>query len=379
MEILQKARIAGAVMLATAGVAVGTAQADSLLAPLVIDGSGYETYFNFKMLGANAAAPGAGTDNIHYTWIRKGPTLASLSYSNRATGCEMFDINGTGSLNDMIFQQVDQVGNIATPAGSHSDLSSPAGHAYPVDSFVGMAVISDMSNVAPNVGSIPAQPEGQMSGFAYIVNTATGDIQDYKLINNHRSAADGDFSAAFTSKKSVDLAWMGSAAGNVLFPGDLAQTGWTIMVTGPDMSQDRGLYSSTYDASVTLGQDPRTENLLAAVPAQDAPLAGLKGVYDNDERFYSGEVTGNVTCMSTFTRADLMSAAQTYSTRNGGWTRLSISTVDGVSGVTKHRSSGALVYRADRFNMGLNGLKITMQPETSGHMTTGRNHPNRPF
>jgi len=389
MEILQKARIAGAVMLATAGVAVGTAQADSLLAPLVISASNYQTYFNFKVPdGQNKLSPvGAYSDTIHYTWIKKGVSLGALTNpEHRMDACTITDNMGKTSANDMIFQDSD--GNVATPsqpaAGVHPDSSTPNG--YDATPFVGMAVITDSANTQDDAEH---PEEGGMSGFAYIVNTATGDIQDYKLLNNHRSIKAGDFSSGFVAKKSVDLSWMGSAQataeGDSIFP----QTGWTVMVTGPDMAQDGGDYSSVYDASVVLSQDTRKVNGVtdatqdspqAALAAYDINGVGSKGVVNNDEGYSSGELKIEITCMGSFTRDDLMDAQLLADTKYGGWARLSISPTDGTDGVAPHKASGAMVYRADAFAVPPHATPVlTMQVETSGHLTKGKNHPNRPF
>jgi len=383
MKIFKKAQIAGAVMLATAGVAVSTAQADSLLAPLVIADTTFETYFSFKVPGGNNTVGALNSDTIHYTWIKKGNSINALT-GNLNSPCSITNNSGSTSANDMVFQ--DSRGNVATPAGPHNDASQPNG--YNATNFAGMAVITDLGNVQPRVSPVPS--EGGMSGFAYIVNTVTGDIQDYKLLNNHRSLADGDFQSGFTSKKSVDLSWMGSAQGGYLvnpgdqgFPGVTAQTGWTAMVTGPDMAQDGGTFSSTYDVSATFSQNTRTVNgVLDAT--QDSPQQamagyGTKGVMDNDEGFTSGNVSVSVTCMGSFTRSDMMDAQLLADTRFGGWVRLSISPQDGATGVTPHRASGAMVYRADAFAIAPHAAPvITMQPETSGHLLSGKNHPNRP-
>ena len=384
MKIFKKAQIATAVFAATAGISVTTAQADSLLAPLVIADTVYETYFNFKVPGATVGALG---DVIHYTWIKKGTALGAMA--NLGTRCTITNNSGRASSNDMIFQ--DSRGNTATPAGPHNDGSLPNG--YNATNFVGMAVITDTTNTPAQHSPVPS--EGGMSGFAYIVNTVTGDVQDYKLLNNHRSLVDGDFQSGFTSKKSVDLSWMGSFQGAYLlnpgipgggfFTGVTAQTGWSAMVTGPDMAQDGGTFSSVYDVSASFSQNTRTVNgVLDAT--QDSPQMamagyGTKGVMDNDEGFTSGNVATAVTCMGSFVRANLMDAQLLADTRYGGWTRLSISPQDGPTGVTPHRASGALVYRADQFIMPQHQAApvITMQPETSGHLLSGKNHPNRPF
>ena len=385
MKSFKKIQIAAAVMAATAGIAVSTAQADSLLAPLVVADTNYATYFSFKVPGATA---GSMDDTVHYTWIKKGTSLAALfGPENRAKPCTITNNAGKASKNDMIFQ--DSRGRVATPAGPHNDGSTPNG--YNATGFVGMAVITDTTNMPANNGtSVPS--EGGMSGFAYIVDTATGDIQDYKLLNNHRSLLDGDFSAGFTANKSVDLSWMGSFQGAYLvnpgvpgiFTGVTAQTGWTAMVTGPDMAQDGGLFSSVYDVSAVLSQNTRTANGVVDA-TQDSPQGamapyGTKGVMDNDEGFTSGNVSVAVTCMGSFVRGDMMDAQLLADTRYGGWTRLSISTQDGATGVNPHRASGAMVYRADAFAIKPHQTPVlTMQPETAGHLRKGHNHPNRPF
>ena len=164
----------------------------------------------------------------------------------------------------------------------------------------------------------------------------------------------------------------------------VAKTDWLAVVTGLDMAHDGGLFSSTYDVNVTFSQNIRKVNGVIDATQDSPQLANLgyggKGVMGNDEGFTSGNISVAVTCMGSFNRADIMDAQLLVDTRFGGWTRLSISPQDGRSGVSPHRATGAMVYRIDRFKVGqFVSPVVTIQPETIGHLLSGRNHPNRAF
>jgi len=384
MKKFYKTTLASAVLLATTGLAL-TAQADSLLAPLIIDTSGaaslpysagnVRTFLNIKVKGSQGLSDaGNPQDHLHYTWIRKGNSVIDLF--NPTSPCRMVNNEGRVTANDMVFQQTrgpasrsGLVVNNVTPDGTPmpaSERSRPNTHGN--NDFVGMLVVTDLSNES-KVGS--DAPEGDMSGFAYIVQAGpTGDVVEYKLLNNHHSAEDGDFDAGFGSKKVVDFAWMRN--GNV-------RTGWTVMVTGPDMSKHAGAFNSSYDATVLLSQKIHADG------TQDDPTAisgGAAGVYDNDEGFSSYDPRLPVTCMASFTRASLLGNDPLLmaNTANGGWMRMSIQPtqrVNPITGVpfnTNHAATGAIVYRDDVING-----HHTMQVETSGHLAIGANHANRPY
>ncbi len=382
-KMLNKTRVAAAVMVATLGVAAGTAQADSLLAPLIINTSAgaasapyaagpVSTYLNIKVKGANKFnLLGNPQDPLHYVWIKKGTSIASLGHLSAP--CQMINNNGLTSANDMIFQDTNVAGTSWLPSGNGApDASRP--NAYTAGDFVGMVVVSDAANTGSK-GS--GDPEGDMSGFGYIVDAASGDVVAYKLLNNHHSAKDGDFSAGFTSKKVVDFAWMSSVGA-----GRGVATGWTAVVTGPDMSQHVGAFSDKYDATVSFSQKTHPDG------TQDSPLInGQSGVFNNDEGFTSANPSLKVTCMGSFTRATLLGGDPQLlaDTANGGWLRMAIAPYNAPAPApaTSHRATGAVVYRDDVINAG--GAHAsplgqhTMQIETSGHLAKGANHANRPY
>ncbi len=359
-----------------------TTQADSLLAPLIINTSAgvasapyaagpVSTYLNIKAKGKNPFVKQMGAtiplDDLHYVWIKKGQSVADLA--NLKKTCKMVDNIGQISANDMVFQDTGVPPSIANrlPSGLPTpDFSRP--NTYWGGDFVGMLVISDAANAGTNVNS---DTEGDMSGFAYIVDAASGDVVDYKLLNNHHGAIEGDFSTGFVSKKSVDFSWMSSSAvqGNVL-------TGWTAMVTGPDMAKHTGLFTDVYDATVSFSQKIHPDG------TQDSPLInGQSGVFNNDEGFTSANPRFSVTCMGAFTRSTLLGADPQLlaDTENGGWMRMSIAPIPG----SNKRATGAIVYRDDVINAG--GAHASplgyrsMIMETSGHLAKGMNHANRPY
>jgi len=356
--------------------------ADSLLAPLIINtGAGassvpyatgpVSTYLNLKLKGKSPFVKKLGVaipvDELHYVWIKKGQSVSDLM--NLKTPCRMIDNMGYVSANDMVFQDTGLVPALANrvPSGLPiPDMSRP--NTYYGGDFVGMLVITDKVNTGKNGSN---DSEGDMSGFAYIVDAASGDVVSYKLLNNHHSAAEGDFSGGFISKKSVDFSWLSSRVAN-----KGVVTGWTAMVTGPDMARHTGLFSDAYDATVSFSQKIHPDG------TQDSPLInGQSGVFNNDEGFTSANPHFSVTCMGSFTRTNLLGGDPQLlaDTANGGWMRMSIAPKIG----SNKRASGAIVYRDDVINAG--GVHASPQGshsmiiETSGHLAKGANHANRPY
>jgi len=369
---------------------IETASADSLLAPLIVNtGAGaasapfaagpVSTYLNIKVKGQGSfsAFPVIPQDQLHYVWIKKGSSVGDLGDLNKS--CKMIDNSGFVTANDMVFQDTGLPPALANrvPSGTIApDLSIP--NTYYAADFVGMVVVSDMANIGTKGNN---DPEGNLSGFAYIVDAASGDIVDYKLLNNHYSAGEGDFSSGFVAKKSVDFAWMSSIAAQ-----RGVSTTWTAMVTGPDMSQHTGLFTDSYDASVLFSQKTHPDG------TQDSPLInGQSGVFGNDEVFTSANPKFSVTCMGSFDRAVLLGGDPQLlaDTANGGWLRMSIQPTARINPLTgeqfpsNHAATGAIVYRDDVINAG--GVHATLQGqhsmviETSGHLVKGANHPNRPY
>ena len=367
------------------------ALADSLLAPLIIDtatpaasapfgASPIRTYLNIKFKGESQFnLLGTPQDKVHYVWIRKGASIAALSNLNQP--CTMINNEGHTTRNDMIFQQTR---GVAVQGGSTANNVLPDGSSMPVaierslpnthgnNDFVGMLVITDEANES-KAGS--TAPEGDMSGFAYIVN-GVGDVVEYKLLNNHHSAEDGDFDAGFISKKVVDFAWME----NGVNPLTGVRTNWIAMVTGSDMAKHAGAFNSSYDATVLFSQKIHPDN------SQSDPTKftnGSAGVFDNDEGFTSYDPGFRVTCMGMFNKKLLLGNDPLLLsiTDRGGWMRMSIAPSERIANLgagdqfvsTNHSASGAIIYRDDY----INGHHV-LQVETSGHLAKTASHANRP-
>jgi hypothetical protein len=408
-KVMKKAPLVGAVMLATASISISTlVQADSLLAPVVVNNNFFTTYLNIKVKGATQNGGVVRfQDRLHYVWLRKRASVPNAfvdglvdgvdataglglnNPANYASTCRMVDNMGRVSKSDMIFQATFS-GVSATPAGVHADTSIPNSYGNapvpipPANYFVGMVVVSDMANTGTAGG---ADPEGDMSGFAYIVSHNTGDVMSYKLVNNHHSATEGDFSAGFISKHVVDLAWTATTGS----PHPM-RTAWVTSVTGADMTQHTGTWSSEYDATVSISQAQRA--------GEDSPqeiMGNTTGVYNNDELLMSGDTPINITCMGSFIPANFLDAQQVAFVQNGGWLRKSIipqpNRVIRAGGLTQaipteKTASGAITYRIDAFTALVGDItgnvtpltpQVTMEIETGGHLAPGANHANRPY
>lgn len=354
--------MAAAVALST--MAMGSAKADSLLAPLIISdlvGTGFETIISLKIRGNGVQNNNFATVSpVNYTYLRKGFNLGHMFNLNRECTHE----NGPGTMSpwDMNTHTVEPLVDVLakTPGTDQSVAFTPASWAFGAP-FYGMAVIDDLDSVA-TTGNV----EGNSSGFGYVINYVTGSMFDYKLLNNHKSTAQGDFSVGFTRKTSVDLSW------NPLFR---TPTIWLGVATGDDMTN-----GSAWDGSIRISQDTNTAlgNITPTVPhAAPGPIPVNKtGVYNNDELNISGDNPVNITCMGLFTYPDFMNATQLVNTVfNGGWTRKSI-IGDGV------RSTGGMVYKAELHlipSIISNSGVVSFQPETSGHLSAVGPRPNRPY
>jgi hypothetical protein len=297
---------------------------------------------------------GGDITDLHYTYLKKSNNLGGMFAAN-PNGCELDDQNGKISSWDMLTHTVDPIVDIFAkdPGSDQSTAYTPAG--FPTAAFYGMAVIDDVQNLN---GAI----EGNVSGEVNIFNLISGTLLDYKLVNNHRSTTSGDFSVGFTRKSSVDLQWN---------PTNRDFTFWLGVATGANMTSS----GSIYNGGMTISQNTRPGNSSPMVPHNKFPNTN-GGVYNNDERNYSGNTPVNINCMGLFTRADFMNNSQQVNTAQGGWTRRSI--VGDAAGI----ADGGLVYKSafKIFPSIFSGRAIlSFGSETSGHLAAGNEHPNRPY
>lgn len=379
----------GAVAAAVAGslMVSGVASADSLLAPLVIGTSNVQTYFAFKVRGAgtvNQAWAGSASA-LHYTWFKKGTSISALT--DLTTGCDVENSTGAVSSYDMVFQPAvvaPTVGGDVPPI----DKSKPS--SYAGGNFVGFAVLTDMANANNDKDVKNLANEGEMSGFAYVVDASNGMVLDYKLLNNHRSKVEGNFSAGFISKSSIDYSWL---------PTTVADTQWLTVVVGKDMTKAEAVGSWKGTVEITQGKSA-LDSISPSVPTDTPATNNMEvGVYDNDERVWSGNKALKVTCMGMYDRSAFLLSAQQAQTVKGGWRRAAI-IADEATG-----ASGAITYKMEELTIasfatssdkpeaalsdaglvapipGSKGIKaISFQVETSGHLSSSPEaHPNRPY
>lgn len=361
-NLLKKSAVATAV--AGSLMISGVASADSVLAPLVIGvQNGAQTFFSIKARGtgaANARFASSAASDLHYVWFQKGTSINDLYNLNSA--CTVSNNNGRISAWDMVFQRAvgdetainNSNGTYTTAANLVSgDKSSP--NFYSAGSFVGFAVITDVANKNANPAVKDLANEGELSGFGYVVDAANSFVLDYKLLNNHRSKVEGDFSAGFISKKSIDYSWLPIAT---------STTEWLTVVTGDDMLKAES-GAGKYDATVYISQDTASGSVSPRLPM------GGSGVYDNDETVISGATGLRVTCMGVYNRSALMNTLQLSGTVNGGWTRMSIqnSATTGAGASTTQVASGAITYKAELINF--NPTEGSIQAEAAIISTPG--------
>lgn len=347
----------GAVAAAVAGslMVSGLASADSVLAPLVIGlnnplGGGVQTYFSIKMRGNGTVdSGGSASSKLHYRYFRKGTSLASLR--DFSTPCQVSNNRGTGSAWDMIYQRAVKANGTLPNFDllGAEDLSTPNGYSNAGGNFVGFMTISDEANLQadPNVKDLAN--EGELSGFAYVVDPTNNLVLDYKLINNHRSKVDNVFNNGFIAKNSVDFSWL---------PRRIARsTQWLVLAVNDDMKLAEQTSNGQYDATVFISQDTPAGGVSPSLPSSKNPLVLEGGVYNNDETVASGPKSTYVTCMGLMTKSDVMQDSQVNATLNGGWKRMAITgsskRAGDAAGLTasstdaKMSAKGALVYKAE--------------------------------
>lgn len=407
MKNLNKANIAGAALLVTAGVAVGTAQADSYLAPLVVSNSTTSTYFAFKMRGAGVADEftvsgnsNPNTSRIHYYHLQKWNTADTAPVTGIADlrkhpmgGCHVTNTSGNGSSWDVVYQDVRDrfLFGQADPAfplgnGFFNDDSQPAGWlgAPGATPFVGMVILDDVGNANIEPSNGRRVNEGDMSGFAYIVNNATGTMVDYKFLNNPFSKRTGDFKTNWISKTSIDWMWLPANSGDVFNPGAPERTAWYTAVTGEGMTalaEQSGVWNESVVFTQTLADYTDAKDIRPMYSKNGTPAPGA---YNNDEQVLSGPKDLKITCLGIYDRTDFLTNQQVLQTANGGFKRSHIVPVS-ASGVANVKAHGAITYRLDILSRGgfWGGASYnpTFTIETSGHLSTSRNksHPNRGY
>lgn len=307
--------------------------ADSLLAPLVVSDAalGLETFLALKVEGNGTPDAQFGvTNTLHYYWYEfldlGGPTQGQNT-------CPESNTTGLVSPWDMVFQSVGSASgtNVQVPAGDQSAAQFVPGP------FTGFMILDD------EVGGVSVANEGNFSGFAYIVNLGTGDIAEYKLLNNHLSTDSGDFSAGFISKKAADFSW---------WPTNVMTTAWVVLAVGNSMTGNPawgGVVDINQQGGATLG----------GIPKAQIPFAGL-GAYDNDERVWSGDPPVNIVCMDIIDRTDLLTGFQQVGTANGGWTRKAL--------VGSAGANGAIVLKIETLVGGAGTTNLMLTVETAGHL-----------
>ena len=289
---------------------VTQAGADSLLAPWVVSdpAQGIETLLSLKFKGGGIVdSEFSSTSDVHYYWFRN------------TGGNACFDTNTRGTVSswDMVAQTVGGIVPLKLPFTDQSDPQF-----VPAPIAAGFMVIDDEGG----------EREGNFSGFAYVLDLVRGDILDYKLLNNPDSTRSGDF--ASLGRNVADFSWL---------PTNLAMTQWLVLAVGPNMTNQPG----GWDGSVSIDQND---------PFAREPFGGF-GVYDNDEKVWSGSATIEVNCQAVLGRSDLMTDDQELATADGGWTRKSILPPGG-------NATGAVVYRVESLVIAPND--ILMNHETAG-------------
>lgn len=307
MKLKQIAAAVGAVAALTT--LAPAAHADAILFPVYKVGNGVFSFVSLNTI------PGAG--NVHYVWNAKVPA-ADGTISNTAP-CVHEDASGKLTAFDLIQHSVESPtlagGSMVDLQATFGDTSTPA-----------------YSLVAPSQGFLTVTNnsalESDFFGQMVLVDTTSGIVTAYKGLNNPASNVEGAFGNILTSRNIFNMTWYPTTEAGSKLGAAGVDTSWYVTVTG------NGMELPAWDGSVTL-----------------ANILPLSNVFNRDEGARSGLKSTPVRCFGLIKRSDVMTAAQTVHTANGGITY--VGTVGLAGGAT-----GALMTKIET-TTALGGAKRT--------------------
>lgn len=301
----------GAVLAAGSFSAIaGTAGTTNLLFPFITTEAGAFTFISIS--NQNAAVTGAA-NNYHFTYATKAAGAAN------SASCAHLDGDATATANDLMQFEVSNKVAMTQFGGTSAPKFFPSNQA-PQRGF--LIVNNDAAANGTYGGG--NYNSARLYGEARIINTSTGLAAGYSTDDLHTVAA---ANPDFTNAAGPD----GGTAGNnkviSWFPDSAATTSFYMLPLGTEQSMAFGTtsLSATYQAQSST--------------ATSAAL-GAGGHYNNKEGFQSSIATAPVTCLGTFSRADLLGTLNAPFSANGGWANFRPTTVSG-------NSIPALVYKLE--------------------------------
>ena len=308
MKLKQIAAAVGAVAALTT--LAPAAHADSILFPVYKVGNGVFSFVSLNTI------PGSG--NVHYVWNAKVPA-ADGTISNTAP-CVHEDASGKLTAFDLIQHSVESPtlagGSMVDLQATFGDTSTPA-----------------YSLVAPSQGFLTVTNnsalESDFFGQMALVDTTSGIVTAYKGLNNPATNVEGAFGNILTSRNIFNMTWYPTTEAGSKLGAAGVDTSWYVTVTGFNM------HLPSWNGGVVLG------NVLP-----------LSNVFNRDEGARSGLKQTTVSCFGLIKRSDVMTAAQTVHTANGGITYV------GVTALLGFTTTGALMTKIET-TTALGGAKRT--------------------
>lgn len=269
----------------------GTPGTTNLLFPFITTETGSFTFISIS----NTGTSGARTP-YHFTYATKAVVPGN---TNNTAACTHLDGDATATGNDLM--QFEVQNKVPFTAFGGTSVAKFFPNTPDAANQRGMLIVNNA--VGSNYGSGATYAGVTLYGEARIINTLTGLATGYSTDDLHTA------NAAFTTTSGgPDFASIAGPDGGAVnstkiiswFPVAAVNTSFFVIPLA-----DEQVMSFTGNAYVQY-------------QARDS-LAVFGGHYDNKEGFQSSTAVAGVTCVGTFSRADLLGALNAPFSNNGGW------------------------------------------------------------
>lgn len=284
----------GAVLAAgSMAASAGTTGTSNLLFPYVTTATGSYTFLSVAVQKNTAPAAGASVP-VHFTYSMKATSAAN------SASCNHLDGDATMTTNDLMQFEIQGKVDMKTQFADTTSTPKLYPNTAAASNQQGMVIVNNRSG--STYGSGATYLDGILYGEARIISTATGLAAGYSTDDLHTAAGVGpavNFGAAGGPDGGLStkvISW---------FPDPAVTTSWFIL---PLDTENNMAFNG---------------NVAATYQVQDATATqttvGIGGHYNNNEGFQSSVAKASVTCMGTFSRADLLGSLNSPWSANGGW------------------------------------------------------------
>jgi hypothetical protein len=276
----------GAVLAAGSFAAIaGTPGTTNLLFPFITTENGAFTFISIS----NQNQTTVGPNNLHFTYATKGASAAN------SVACAHLDGDATATANDLMQFEITNKVPLTGFGGTSVPKFFPSGAAPQR----GMLIVNNETGSLYGGGTYNS---GLLYGEARIINTSSGLAAGYSTDDLHTTSTTNP---DFTLAAGPDGGSNGNTKVISWFPDPTVTTTFYMLPLGTEQTMAfAGNVTATYQA----------QNSAASQTA-----LGVGGHYNNKEGFQSSTATAAVTCLGTFSRADLLGTLNAPFSANGGW------------------------------------------------------------